>query len=151
MTIDYKSYILIIILSLFLISTGAVFIYYGNRIKKKEINKDDAKAGEFMMSIGIIGLLALLLISYYLGKSTFEKQFLKLALLLPIFFIFAACVVLIVYGFKINNDIITSNDAKAGEYIISLGSLSVIVGPIGLIYSSIMLFNLFKNKKKLNR
>ena len=121
------------ILLLFLIASGGVFIHYGGRIKDNKINTDDKKAGQFMIALGGMGLLANMIISILLGykwkKSNISEKLLQIIVIL---FTLASNVISIIYGLKINNNNITDDDMHIGEYIITLGSLCVILGTIGL-------------------
>jgi Co/Zn/Cd efflux system component len=143
--------VVINILLLFLIASGGVFIHYGNKIKDKQITKDDDKAGQFMMVLGVMGLFVNVVTSILLGYYWNENSMLERILqIVSILFTLASNVMLIVYGLKIYKNDITEDDYKAGEFIITLGSISVIGGSIAFIYFS-GLFNMVTslvNKKK---
>jgi hypothetical protein len=130
------------ILLLFLIASGGVFIHYGNKIKDKQINKDDDKAGQFMIVLGAMGLFVNVATSILLGFNWNVISMLERMLqIVCILFTLASNVMLIVYGLKIYKNNITVDDYKAGEFIVTLGSISVIGGSIAFIYFS-GLFNM---------
>lgn len=129
--------IVINILILFFIATGGVFIHYGNKIKDKQITKDDEKAGQFILVFGIMGLIINLITSILFGYKWTETSMIdRMLKLLFIVFNLASSVISIIYGLKIYTNNITADDIKAGEFIVTLGSMSVISGSISLLYFS---------------
>jgi Co/Zn/Cd efflux system component len=146
--------VVINMLLLFLIASGSVFIHYGNKIKDKQINEDDNKAGQFMMVLGIIGLLANFVASVMLGYYWDSELFTtleKMLQIITILFTLASNVILIIYGFKIEKNNITTDDYKAGEFIVTLGALSVVSGSIGFLYFSGLFTMVMSSKKKKTR
>jgi hypothetical protein len=141
--------IVIIFILILLFASGAVFIHYGNKIKDGKISKDDKQAGEFILSFGIIGLIANIISSIMLGYHWKKLTDLYITLYISaILFSVASNVILIIYGLKMHqNNICTDincpysyciDDFKIAKYIVAFGSICIIFSAL------VMLFIIYK-------
>ena len=153
-------YIFIFILLIFLISSGAVFIHYGNKVKNGNISNDDKQAGQFILSFGVLGLIAniisSIMLGYYFKDLKDHKYFSYIAIyIIAILFTTACNVILIIYGLKMHQNNILINtpncqrdkcvdDYKLSNFIIMLGSICIIFGCLSIFF--LVYQKIYKNK-----
>jgi hypothetical protein len=153
-------YMFIFILLIFLIASGAVFIHYGNKVKNGNISNDDKQAGQFILSFGVLGLIAniisSIMLGYYLNYLKDEQQFIYIAIyIIAILFTTACNVILIIYGLKMHQNNICINtpncqrdncvdDYKLSNFVIMLGSICIIFGCLSI--SFLVYQKIYKNK-----
>ena len=144
--------VFIMMLLIFLIASGSFFIHYGTKMKNRQkiIYEDDNQAGQFMMILGMMGLLAnigaSIMLGYYWDSGIFTIVD-KMIQIIFILFTLASNVILIIYGLKIYENLISDDNYKLEKYIVILGALCVICGSIGFIYFSGLL-KIFSGSRK---
>jgi len=153
--------IFLFIILLFLITSGGLFIHYGNKIKNNDISSKDKEAGQYIISSGAIGLFINIIGSIMIGYKFNNPESSKSLLMIYIFTILftAACnVVLIIYGLKIyqNNICIDTpncqrsnciDDYKIAEFIIIIGIICIIFGSLSILF---FFYITFISKKKID-
>jgi uncharacterized membrane protein len=139
----------------FTIASGIILILYGEKISKNTITEDDIKAGQFMIVLGVFGLIGFLtsftsLIFKYKDLNKTQMS----SLIINLSFSLATGIISIIYGNKIIKNEITAEDKQAGEFILVIGYfqtiLASIVMLIFLLFSITTLIFVNKTKAKLN-
>jgi hypothetical protein len=148
-------FIVTFIMISFTIASGIILILYGEKISKNTITEDDIKAGQFMIVLGVFGLIGFLtsftsLIFKYKDLNKTQMS----SLIINLSFSLATGIISIIYGNKIIKNEITAEDKQAGEFILVIGYfqtiLASIVMLIFLLFSITTLIFVNKTKAKLN-
>jgi hypothetical protein len=143
---------------LFVLASSIVLIFYGEKMRKKNISAKDIKAGQFITALGAIGLISSLSVLFILSHMQFGEDKFKTSkfvqLIMLILFYISTNITLIIYGDRIdkinkddNEEDIKNNkninDTRAGEFLIGAGSISMVIA-LGFFITK-MLYKVNKN------
>lgn len=120
--------IVFIFSALTILATSIMQMIYGAKINSNEMTEEDRGAGIFFITMGVISALFAMFIGY-VCYSIRDKVPMYVLLIVGLYalFILASGTVQIIYGNKIHKNTIDENDEHAGRFLISVGSINVVL------------------------
>lgn len=138
--------VIYLLLILSILASSIMQIIYGIKINGNDIDEGDKGAGIFFIIIGVLSILFSGLLGYvaYANVESMMPKYVRIIMAVYALLVFASSFVLIIYGNKIRKLDIEDEDDPAGRFMISLGTINIIVVMMFIAFVLYYVYPLFK-------